>query len=303
MEFTQYRAQMTPITLNDAGFRLWGKSFTDMLDMLGFTQVYSDIDWTTILMPTSAVAWAGKRVYKFNDALSATREIYFSVEFGRGSTSANSFSFAIRLTIGLTHDGSGVVSDYVMQQYLSAASPITDGGFIYGVKSNAGFLIYTSLNTTNHQVAFGIERLCVSKEPTPDGAVLMYSGQACDNTGSNSTSIGLRTANYHGGQVFNVVGRQSTVNSDRAFMNYQGMSDSSDPSYSGKAPAITFDTFGKYDPCSHYIAVSKMVYSPATEFTAIINGETGTYYTPLTGILPENGSLSVNRNLCAIRTK
>lgn len=304
MAFTAYSAQMNVWTATDAGFRIWGKAFTDMLDTLGFTQVYSDIDWTTVLMPTSATTYAGKRVYKFDDALSIEREIYFSVEFGRASSSNGVFGFGIRLTVGTSHDGSGVVSNYVMQHYLATTSTPSDGGDIWGVRSDHGFVIFTNINSgTTYQAGFMLERLCAAGTPTPDGVVLMLAGSGVDSTGIYPMSPKFRVANYNGGQVFNSVGGQSSANSNRIFSNYSTIPEGSDPSYAGKAPAITMDTLGKYDPISHFICVSKYVYSPATEFTAIINGSSGTYRTPYTGFLPENGGTSNNYSYIAFRVE
>lgn len=304
MAFTAYSAQMNAWTATDAGFRIWGKAFTDMLDTLGFTQVYSDIDWTTVTMPTSATTYAGKRVYKFDDALSSEREIYFSVEFGRGSTSSATFGFALRLGVGTAHDGSGVVSNYFMRQYFTMTQAPSDGGAIWGIRSGHGFAIFTNVNAGSaYQAGFAVERLCEIGVPTTDGAVMMLSGTACDGYDSYSTSPKFRLANYSGGQVFNAVGGQSNANSNRPFINYQAIPDSNDPSYAGKAPAITMDTLGKYDPISHYIFVSKYVYSPATEFTATINGVTGTYRIPYTGFYPENGSLTNSYTLMAFRVE
>lgn len=304
MAFTAYSAQMNVWAATDAGFRIWGKAFTDMLDTLGLTQVYSDIDWTTVLMPTAATTYAGKRVYKFNDSLSTEREIYFSVEFGRGSTSSAPFGFAIRLGVGTAHDGSGVVSNYFMQHYFSMTQAPSDGGDIWGIRSGHGFAIFTNVNSgTAYQAGFSIERLCEAGTPSIDGALMMVSGNAVDGPGPYSTSPKFRVANYNGGQVFNSVGGQSSASSNRTFQNFCAIPDTNDPSYAGKAPAITMDTIGKYDPISHYIFVSKYVYSQATQFTATINGVTGTYRIPYTGFIPENGSLNSSYTLIAFRVE
>lgn len=303
MIFTSYSAQMNAWTATDAGFRIWGKAWTDMLDTIGLTQVYSDIDWETAVMPTAATTYAGKRVYKFNDSLSETREIYVSVEFGRGSNTTASFGFAIRLTVGTAHD-SGTVTNYVMQQYFTMTQAPTDGGDIWGVKSDAGFSIYTNLNVNSistMQAGFAIQRLCVDGSPSPDGVIMMWAGQACDLTGMNSTAPRYRVANYLGGQVFNSTGGQTSANSSRGFMNYQAIPDTIDSSYAGKAPAITLDTFGKYDPVAQFIIVSKFVYSPATEFDANINGELGTYRIPYSGFCVDNGAITNTYALLAFR--
>ena len=300
--FTDYVSSLANYTATDAGFRIWGKAFTDMMDTMGMTQVYSNIDWATVTMPvTASPTWAGKRVYKFNDSKSATREIYVMLEFGRVSTSTASIGFGIRVAVGTAHDGSGTVSSYVMQHYLAMTQAPGDGGDIIGVRSDMGFSIWTNLNGgSNFQGGFAVERLCENGTPTVDGAVLMISGQAID-TNATAYSALFRVANYSGGHVFAAVGAQYSGGSTRQFENVSAIANTVDPSYAGKAPAITMDTFGKYDSCWHWIMVNKLLYSPATEFTATINGETGTYRTPYTGFLADNGSTSTNRNLLALR--
>lgn len=300
MTITAYTSAMSAWTATDAGFRSWGKAWTDMLTTVGLTQVYSDIDWTTVTMPTTASTYAGKRVYSFDDALSGTREVYVCVEFGRGSTTTAAFGFAVRVTVGTAH-ASGTVSNYVMQHYLSMTQAPSDGGDIIGVKSDLGFSVWTNLNAGSaYQAGFAVERLAENGAATTDGAVLMMTGQAADSTGTNSSSALFRVANYHGGQVFNKVGATGGSNT-KYFSNVQAIPDTVDPSYAGKAPALMMDTFGKYDPCLHWIGVNKSLYSPATQFTATINGVSGTYRTPVSGFLLEHGALAMNQSYMAMK--
>ena len=285
----------------DAGFRIWGKAWTDMLDTLGLTQVYSNIDWTTVTMPTVAGNYAGKRVYKIDDDVSATLEIYVAVEFGRPSTSTAGYGFGIRVTVGTAHDGSGAVSSYTMQHYFTMTQAPSDGGDIIGVRSDMGFAVWTNVNAGSaYQGGFAVERLCEGGTPTADGAVLMMCGSGVDGTVYAMSPL-FRCANYAGGQVFSSVGKQTSYNTDKAYINYQVIPQTSDPSYGGKAPAITMDTFGKYDSCWHWIVVSKYLYSVATEFDATINGETGTYRTPYTGFWADNGAPSTAQTQLAFR--
>lgn len=299
MAINTYTSTMSAWTATDAGFRTWGKAWTDMLDTMGLTQVYSDIDWTTATMPATQQMYAGKRVYRLNDSVSATREVYIAVEFGRGNTTLTAFGFAIRVSVGTTHS-SGTVSNYLMQDYLSMTQAPTDGGDIIGVKTDLGFSIWTNLSMgAACQGGFAVERLAENGAATPDGAVLMVSGQGSNGMGSNTTSAVFHTANYAGGAVFTARGgaKGSDVNT---FLNPQSISAGVDPSYAGKAPAILMDTFGKHDPCYHWIGVSKYLYSPATQFEATINGVTGTYRTPATGFLLDHGNTTSNLSYLAM---
>lgn len=292
---------LLPWTATDAGFRAWGQAWSDMMDDLGFTQEYSDIDWATVTMPTTNTTYAGKRVYSFNDDLSSTREVYVSLEWGRGTTATALQGFAIRMTVGTQHT-SGTVTGYVMSHYLVCSEAPSDGGDLIGVRTDVGFVIFTNLSAgTSYQAGFGVERLCEDGSPTADGAVMMMSGQAVDTASTYSYSALFRAANYAGGQVFSKAGAQTSINSDLAMSNYQVIPTTSDPSYAGEAPAITLDTFGKYDPCYHWIGVPRALYSGATEFNATINGVASTWRTPYTGFFADNGSTSYSRVLLALR--
>lgn len=299
MAINTYTSTMSAWAATDAGFRTWGKAWTDMLDTMGLTQVYSDIDWTTATMPTTQLTYAGKRVYRLNDSVSATREVYVAVEFGRGSTTNATFGFAIRVSVGTTHSA-GTVSNYLMQDYFSMTQAPSDGGDIIGVRSDLGFCIWTNLNMGSlYQGGFAVERLAENGSPTADGAVLMVSGQAANGVGGNTTNAVFHCANYAGGTVFAARGGAGG-SADPTFLNVQAVPSSVDPSYAGKAPAQMMDTFGKYDPCLHWIGVSKYLYSPATQFEATINGVSGTYRTPATGFLLGHGVVSTNTSYIAM---
>lgn len=303
MAVTKYTSAVAQWAATDAGFRIWGKGFTDMMDTMGMAQVYSDIDWSTVTMPVTSPTWAGKRVYKFNDSLSGTREIYVCLEFGRTSTSTAGAGFGIRITVGTQHSA-GSVTGYVMQQYLTMNQAPSDGGDYIGVRSDIGFVVFTNINigagASNMQGGFGVERLCENGAATADGAVMIISGSSIGNT-QIGYSAAFRVANYAGGMVFGQVGGVYSSSSTRAFDNVQAIPNNVDPSYAGKAPAMTMDTFGKYDPCFHWIGVTKYLYSPAAEFTATINGVSGTWRTPVTGFLLEHGATTTNLAYVALR--
>lgn len=300
MAVTMYTSPVAAWDASDAGFRVFGQAWTDMMDDLGMTQEYSDIDWTTVTMPTTASTWAGKRVYRFNDAVSGTREIYLALEFGRTSTSTASVGFGVRVTVGTQHT-SGTVSGYVMSHYLAMNQAPSDGGDIIGVRSDVGLAIFTNLNMgSSFQGGFAVERLCENGAATPDGAVMMVGGQGANVASASYTPV-YQVANYAGGQVFSNVGPQGSGSSTRIFENVSAISSAVDPSFAGKAPAITMDTFGKYDPCYHWIGVSKYLYSPAAQFNATINGVAGTWRTPATGFLMDSGSTTYSRIYVALR--
>ncbi len=298
--------KISPVAIwaaTDAGFRIWGKAWTDMATLLGLTEIYSNIDWSTVVMPTTTPVWAGKRVYKLDDALSSTREVYVQLSFGRTSTSTD-LGFAVKVDVGTQYDGSGNVSGYLISEFFNMTQAPPDGGDMIGVITpNIGFSIWTNINGAGkYQAGFSVERLCENGLPTPDGVVTMFSGQGNSTyTGTYGASAFWKTANYASGIVFATVGPTGALSSSKTFQNVQVIPETSDPSYAGKAPAIMMDTFGKYDPCYHWILVNKNLYSPGTEFDATINGVTGKYRTPSAGFLADHGSLSTNQKYVALK--
>jgi len=91
----------------DALFRAWGSAVSTALGTV-LTRVVQtgDINWATVTVPTAG-SFAGSEVYRLNDALQATAPLFFKFEYG-SSNSASTIS-AIRLTIGKSVDGSGVI--------------------------------------------------------------------------------------------------------------------------------------------------------------------------------------------------
>lgn len=304
MTYTKYTIPMLEWSPTDEGFRIWGKSWTDMLDYMGFTQVYSNIDWASATMPTVANTYVGKRVYKFEDTLSGVREVYFSVSFGRGSLTNSPHGFVISIDVGLYHDGSGIVSGHaVLDNWMTMLDASGDAGEIVGVKSEFGFSVFTNVSLGSYyQSGFAIERLSENNIPSPDGIVSMICGSG-RSTGTSGTYISpyFQASNFEGGKVFSAIGGQSASNSTKLFSNPQVIPHTEDPSFASKAPAITMDTFGKYDPCHHWVLASKYMYSAGSEFTAIINGDSGTYRIPTTGFYADNGSATNSVLFIALR--
>lgn len=92
----------------DALFRAWGSAVSTALGtMLTRVPQTGDIDWVTVTAPVATNTFQGFEVYRLNDSLQSTAPLFFKFEYGSYSTTAIS---AIRLTIGKSVDGSGVIT-------------------------------------------------------------------------------------------------------------------------------------------------------------------------------------------------
>lgn len=276
--------------LTDAGFRLWGKAITDLLDAMGMTQDYSNIDWSTVTLPTVAGNSAGKRVYKFNDSLSGTREIYVALDFGRGSTTSATFAFKLLITVGTTHTSGTVGGSTMMSHYLVVnASPSGDGEFI-GIKTDMGFAVMANVTSASngYQLGFGVERLASGGDATADGAVMWLHGMVVDGTGPNPSQPLFRLANFASGTLSPAAGGSTSTSNTMWSPPCAIPLNSSTSAYLDKAPVFPVATLGDYDPLFGVISVPVPPYAMSNIFTANVNGVSGTYRIPSAGVLADS---------------
>jgi hypothetical protein len=100
---------------DDASFRSWVHSLSDGLAAVGSITQTADtgqINPDTVLKPTATAVAAGYQVWRFNDALQATRPIFFKLEYGSGSSVIN--SAGVWITIGSGSDGAGNLTGVVI---------------------------------------------------------------------------------------------------------------------------------------------------------------------------------------------
>lgn len=182
----------------DATFRLWGQPWTDAIDALmaepgvTLTQVYSNIDWTTIAYPGANSTTAGQRVYRFNDSLAGTRDVYFSLGFGRGvdgtSSSNDNVAFRITVTVGTGWNGSAITGTTVTS-YVNCPKLATNydqdvlACFVDGL-----FLMTLNAGAVNYSPFVAIERSRDHNGTTTiDGAVVTLAGGNTNTTGTTIT--------------------------------------------------------------------------------------------------------------------
>lgn len=258
------------LAATDAGFRSLGAAVMGVFDDLGYTSVYNTMDWNTAAYPGSDGTYVGKKVYAFDDALSPTQEVYFSVEVGRGTASTAAIGYRVRFVVGTTHS-SGTVSGQVQTHYIGIGSTTTAEGEIVGVRTDTGFTIFSNMPYTGSyagQWEFCAERLRIDGEPTVDGLVTFTCGTGADSSGTNGTPqcqasnfalSTVYTANTTGWNCMPMAVRMT----DNILIDY-------------KCPVFPIYTFGKYDPFLGVILTTRSV-PDLSVFSAKVDGVTHTY--------------------------
>jgi hypothetical protein len=105
----------------DAKFRAWGSACSAAMAAAGFVQTADSgqIDWLTVARPTAAQTTAGYEIWRFDDALQATRPIFFRVGYRTGGNASGQVP-GTNLIIGTGSDGAGTIT--------GPHIPITVGG-------------------------------------------------------------------------------------------------------------------------------------------------------------------------------
>jgi len=144
-----------PQVTTDAEFRIFGKFISDIFG-LSFSQIYSNINWTTITRAGISTV-AGKEIWSSNDAGGGLNNFYVLVEYGQG---ANANYMCIWLTVGWSHDGAGNLTGVTTtrqecRQGAQSATPITNYGSADAGRCRG--VINSSISSV--AVCFSIERL------------------------------------------------------------------------------------------------------------------------------------------------
>ncbi len=120
------------VITSDATFRTWGSAVSAALTAAGLTQTSDtgQINWTTVLKPTSQNIVAGFEMYRFNDTLHSTKPVFLKIAYGsNGNISGNNPMLSIN--VGTGTNGAGTLTGTTLT---SAASYLLTGANI----SNAG---------------------------------------------------------------------------------------------------------------------------------------------------------------------
>jgi hypothetical protein len=172
---------------SDANFRSWGSYVAARFLAVGLVQTADtgQINWTTVLAPVAANTVQGYEIWRFADTLQATAPVYFKVQYGSGSSSAN--NPLMQFTFGTGSDGAGNLTGTLSTTMAAGFTAYATAGSLFGSGSTNRFCMVT-FNGATQGLYFGFERtLDSSGEPTSEG--VWFFGRA--NINSNSLGIGF----------------------------------------------------------------------------------------------------------------
>lgn len=146
----------------DAHFRGWTKWVHDRLLAFGWVQTADtgQMDFATVLAPTTSNQVRGYTIYRMDDALQATAPVYMKIEFGSGSS--NVANPAIFITMGSGTTGAGLLTGNVTFRSQETLAGYTAGPLNCFASGDAGrFTIALGADpvSTNAFFVFGVERL------------------------------------------------------------------------------------------------------------------------------------------------
>jgi hypothetical protein len=95
---------------SDSNFRSWAKEISDALLAFGWVKTADtgQLDWNTIVRPSSANSYTGYEIFRMADALQSTAPCFLKIEYGSGSS--NALHPAIAIQIGTATTGAGVLA-------------------------------------------------------------------------------------------------------------------------------------------------------------------------------------------------
>lgn len=98
-----------PTNATDAAFRAWGSGISAALAAAGLVKTADtgQINWTTVLAPTTTNTQVGYEIWRFSDALQSTYPVFVRIDYG------SNFYFAVNpqiwVTVGTATNGAGTI--------------------------------------------------------------------------------------------------------------------------------------------------------------------------------------------------
>jgi hypothetical protein len=135
---------------NDTLFRGWGKAISDRFTAFGWVKTADtgQIDWTTVLAPTTTNQARGYEIWRMADTLQATAPVFLKIWYG--SSAWIHTGPAIWIMLGTGSDGTGNLTGQVGTQIHQA--------FYAEASSTVGYRCIFSGDTSRFNMCLGINR-------------------------------------------------------------------------------------------------------------------------------------------------
>jgi hypothetical protein len=118
----------------DADFRAWGVALAAQFAAVGLVKTADtgQIDWTTITKPFTTNQQRGYEIWRFNDALQATKPVFIRIDYGSGSNALNP---SLWIAVGTATNGAGTLTGQVGVQKQVLSSNSTTASYCSGSSS------------------------------------------------------------------------------------------------------------------------------------------------------------------------
>lgn len=168
---------------NDADFRAWGSGIAAQLAAVGLVKAddTGQIDWLTVTRPVATNTYAGYEIWRFDDALQATKPVFFKLEYG---VSAVVDRPALRITVCTATNGAGTPAGQVgMLRTVIAGASKTAGvvlpSYCSGSPSRLNLCSNADANSSSLALLILVERTKnAAGEETGDGIVTYLASQS-----------------------------------------------------------------------------------------------------------------------------
>lgn len=207
----------------DQTFRTWVSAVSDAMLGAGLVK-HTDtgqIDKTTVLAPVSSGQSRGYEIWRFNDALQATKPVFIKIEYGSGN---NLLSIpGIYLTVGSATDGAGNITNLSTSRQAvffqtntnsTAQAPVLGGGD--GSSVVQAVMRGVSGSAPEWHWFFAIER-SRNADGTANGDGVMVTICSLGGSGTTTQFISFTNSNVSGVQSYQPIPfpgtRVSTANS------------------------------------------------------------------------------------------
>ncbi|WP_257311098.1 hypothetical protein [Geothrix fuzhouensis] len=166
-------ANLSSLITTDALFRSLFSPLSDALTAAGWSKVWNNIDWATVVKPTTPGTVAGSEVWAMQDSLQATAPLFLKVDYGTGTGATYP---SLWVTVATGHDGAGNLTGSMTTRRLIT---ITATANVYNCRFSGEVNRFCcwygqSSTATNDHYGFSVERSHGSTgADTGDGALCL----------------------------------------------------------------------------------------------------------------------------------
>lgn len=147
---------------DDATFRLWGVGLAAQLAAVGLVQTADtgQVNWASVSRPGGSSTTAGYEIWRFNDALQATKPVFIRIDYGVAAA-VDRPRFII--TVGTATNGAGTITGQVGTAYTYSTSAsktvgVTLPSYCSGSTSRLSLMTHLDASNANFFMLVLVER-------------------------------------------------------------------------------------------------------------------------------------------------